>query len=438
MGARRLNARRAAPAVLLAAATAVAVVTMSGDEGHRVFVTVPDAVNVIAGQQVRVDGRARGEVESLEAIRGGRAARIALRIDDEAWPLTRGTRMSLRWGGTIAFNDRYIELRRGRTGAPDIPDGATLPARAFRVPVEFDQLLSTFTPGVRRDAKAMIDHAGTAFRKAERPLRRSLDSAPAAVFETSAVLEDLEAESDALGTLVRSGDRLVNAIDRADPGVGRLVSGAATTFAATGRKSAAMRAALRAAPTTLARTRVTLGRADATLEATGELTDRLAPGVEQMRRIAPPLTGLLRSLRRVGPEARTTLATTRRATPQINPFLARSTELMPRIGSIGRQSAEQLPCVRPYVPDAAGFLATWGDWLSNSDGKDRYGRFAVQAPPFSNAETNNSAEAAALNPELTYAHPRPPGWGAAQPWLQPECGIGPDVFDPAKDPETRP
>src|SRR5439155_6122014 len=150
----------------------------SGGHGHRVFVVTPDAANVIPGVYVRAGGQNVGKVASLQTIRGGRAARIELRIDDQAWPLTRRTRLRLRWGGTIVFNNRYIEMHRGPAGAPAIGDGGTLPTANFTVPVEFDQLLRTFTPSLRHGLKAMIDNGGAAYRVAERPLRRSLASAP--------------------------------------------------------------------------------------------------------------------------------------------------------------------------------------------------------------------------------------------------------------------
>lgn len=438
MAPRQNRSRIAAVALLLAGAVAVAITASDEAEGQRVFAVVPEAANLTTGLEVRAAGDIVGEVDSLTPVRGGRAARIGLRIDDETWPLPQGTKMRLRWGGTIAYNNRYIELRRGPAGAGAIPDGGTVPTSDVTLPVEFDQLLSTFTPAVRRDMKAMMDNGGAAFRAAEGPLRRSLESAPPAVSHASGVLEDFEATSAELDTLVRSADSVVNAAHRADPGLGRLVSGAATTFRATASEAVALRSAMRETPHTLASTRATLRRADFTLRGVGELTDRLAPGVDEIRRLADPLTGLLRSLVRVGPHARSALATVRRATPSLNPLLARLTELMPQIGSMSRQSAEQLKCIRPYSPEIAAYFSTWGDRHNNSDGRGRYGRSVLQGAPFNNAQTDNSAQIAQKNPELTYTYPSPPGLNAGQPWLLPECGVGPDVFDPSKDAEARP
>lgn len=431
------KARIGAVATLISGAAVAVAVLQSGSAGHRVFVVADDAVNVIAGQQVRSGGEKIGEVEKLHAIRGGRAARIELQIDDTAWPLPRATKMELRWGGTIAYNDRYIEVRRGTPDNGTIPERGVLAPGHFTVPVEFDELLTTFTPALRRDMKAMLDHGGAAFRESERPLRRSLESAPAAVGEVGAVLADFEARSADLDTLVRSADSVFDAMHRADPGMGRLVSGAAATFRAVASRASALRAALDETPRTLAAARATLARADGTLVAAGRLTDRLGPGVTELRRLSAPLTGLLRSVRQVGPDARATLVVSRRAAPDLDALVARTTELMPRMGSIARQSDEQLACVRPYSPEIAAYFSTWGDFFSNTDGKDRYSRMASQSAPFINAETDDSATVAARNPALTFAFPRPPGLNAGQPWFLPECGAGPEALDPEKDPESR-
>jgi hypothetical protein len=112
---------------------------------------------------------------------------------------------------------------------------------------------------------------------------------------------------------------------------------------------------------------------------------------------------------------------------------------MPELGSIGRQSVTQLGCIRPYTPDIVAFFSNWADWLSATDGKDRYGRANGETliPAGSNAETKNSGQIAQQYPGLRYGFPRPPGYNAGQPWFLPQCGAGPAALDPTKDPEAR-
>jgi ABC-type transporter Mla subunit MlaD len=232
---------------------------------------------------------------------------------------------------------------------------------------------------------------------------------------------------------------VANAVHTADPDLRRLLSGAASTFAAIAGEATALQATLERAPHTFTAVRGTLGRADRTLLAAADLTDRLAPGVEQVRKLAGPLNGVLGTVVNVGPDARSTLDSVRRATPQLNPLLARATQLMPQIGSIGAQTVTQMQCIRPYTPDIVAFFTNWGDFLSPTDGKDKYIRAGVQnlMPAGYNAIGANSGTIAKQFPGLRYAFPRPPGYNAGQPWFLPECGAGPDALDPSKDPEAR-
>jgi hypothetical protein len=253
------------------------------------------------------------------------------------------------------------------------------------------------------------------------------------------VLHDLDANERALGTLVTSSDRVVHAAQAANPGVGQLVSSAATTFDAIASQAGALKDTLSGTAPTLSRARVTLAHADRTLTSAGSLLTSLAPGIAQVRRLAAPLDSALQSLVAVGPDAVTTLRTARAAAPQLDPLLSKATGLMPELGSIGSQSVAQLQCIRPYTPDIVAFFSNWADWLSYTDGKDRYGLANAETllPAGNNAQTGTSGQAAQQFPGLRYGFPRPPGYNAGQPWYLPQCGAGPDALDPNKDPEAR-
>jgi ABC-type transporter Mla subunit MlaD len=433
--------RRFAPIGLaVVALVAVVLLTSGASGGHHVFVTVPDATDALAGQDIRAAGQNVGTIASITPVQHGRAVRLDLQIGNAAWPLPSGSQFTLKWGGTISYDNRYIALVRGPAGATSIHDGATIPSAAFATPVEFDQLINTFTPKVQHDVKALIRRGGVTFSVAQPNLRRAIVAGSPALTQASYVLRDLDANETALNTLVRSTDNVVNAVQSANPGVGQLVSSAATTFSAVASQATQLQATLSAAPPTLTDARATLAHADRTLGAAQDLAARLAPGVEQVRKIASPLNSVLATVLRVGPNAIATLQSARQATPDLNPLLVKATTLMPELGSIGRQSVTQLNCIRPYTPDIIAFFSTWGDWLSPSDGTDRYGRANAESllPAGNNISTLNSGQAAQQYPGLRYGFPRPPGYNAGQPWFLPQCGAGPSALDPTQDPEARP
>ncbi|MEA2346362.1 MAG: phospholipid/cholesterol/gamma-HCH transport system substrate-binding protein [Thermoleophilaceae bacterium] len=407
--------------------------------GHQVSLNVPDATNLILGQEVRMSGQTVGKVTTLGPADQGRAAHIVMTLDDSVWPLAKDTKVALRWGGTVSYDNRYVALIPGDS-KEKIADNGVIPASDFVSPVEFDDLLGTFGKKVRADTSALIDNGGQALDAAGPGLRGSLEKAPSALHQAHAVLTDLATESDALGTLVVSSDAAVDAVHAAEPGLRDLIQGGAQTFDALGTQADALQQTLARAPQTLVNARGTLGRADHTLSIAADLTDRLDPGVREVQRLAKPLNDVLRTVDRIGPDARVTLATARRATPDINPLLALAGDQMPRIDSINKQAVHELQCIRPYTPESVAFFSNWGDHFAYGDGKDKYIRATAQAflPALeNNANVMDSAGAAKLFPDLRYGFPRPPGYLAGQPWFLPQCGAGRDAIDPSKDPESR-
>jgi phospholipid/cholesterol/gamma-HCH transport system substrate-binding protein len=433
--------RRAALVALLVGVVAVAVVvigTSSGTPGHQLTVTVSDATNVVPGQYVREAGVDVGQVDSIAAVDGGHHAKLTLTINNTAWPLPRGTKLALKWGGTVSFVNRYIVMTRGATGNPPMAIDGVFPSADFTSPVEFDTLLTTLNAKLRGQLKTFLNNAGIAFRTASPGLRRAIESAPAALSQTSAVLQDLDSNEAALDSLVRSGAQVVDSVHRADPGLQPLVTGAATTFAALASRTSQLQSTLATAPSMLAQTRRTLASAEPTLSLAKTVTGRLAPGVAEVQRIAAPLDNLLVTLKNVGPDAISALGSARAATPSLNPLLVKATQLMPQFQSIGRQAVTSLNCVRPYTPDIMAFASDWGDFISGVDGKDHYFRAQVQTliPATFNNQVYNSAQMKKLLPFVSYVFPPPPGYAAGQPWFLPQCNEGPSTLDANADPEN--
>lgn len=424
---------------VLAGLVAVVLSTSGSDAGGpRVSVLVREATNVAEGQYVREAGTPVGKVVSFDPVDGGRRAEIVLELQDEAWPLPEDSTLTLRWAGTVNFSNRYFALRRGKAARTWAED-ERLPARAVSVPVEFDGLLRVFDQDLRADLRGMLGTAGPTFLTARPQLRRALDKAPPALEQADFVLGDLDAERKALDTLVRTGDRVLGAVDAAQPGVRDVLSGAADTFDGLAAEEANLRATIDRAPAAFAQMRSTLRRADPTLVRAQEVVRKLAPGVTEVRRIARPLNSVLGTIEDIGPDAKSTLASVRRAVPDLNPLVDELTRRAPQLQSIGEDAKEQLKCIRPYTPEVVSFFTNWGDFHSQPDGQDRVTRAQVMQflPTASNNTPYTSADAKRLFPDLEFGFPRPPGTVAGQPWFLPECGAGPDAIDPNKDPEAR-
>ena len=433
-----LDAGRAVVVLALAGAVIAALLLVSGETAERRIVVDADQARFLTkGADVRMAGKVVGEVAEAEPTREGRA-RLELQIDDDAaWPVPSGTTARFTWGSTIAYTNRRVDLVVPRGGGEPLAEGATIPADDVTTSVEVDDVLGAFDGESRKDLQRFFDEGGEAVGAAKQPLRRAVKAAPPALEEVSAALDELGGDEAALGTLVRQTDAVVHAVQRSNPGIGRLLTGAAGTLEAIGGRAVELQQTLSRLPQALDRTRTTLAHADSTLLSANDLATRLRPGVAELRRITAPLNRTLATVEDVGPDARRTLASLRKAAPDLTPLLTTATEQMPRIQKIGHEAAKAVGCIRPFSPEIAGFLTTWQGMNTLGDDKDKFFRGNFIAYPFGLTTTDNSAEIEQKFPALDYAFPRPPGQSSGQPWFQPQCNLGPETLDPSKDPEAR-
>lgn len=432
---RSLIIRLVSVAALVACAVGLVVVVTGGQEDHKITAVLSDANYISPGTKVVIGGSTVGSVTSADVTSSGQARLTMAITDSRVWPLSRATRLRIRWLSTIAYAGRYVELQPPPTGGSTLPDGGQLASGAAATPVEFDQVFKTFNPATRAALRSTLRTTGTALGRAGAPLGRALDSAPPAVSEARSLMQDLGSQSEALDTLVTSTDHILAGVQRSDPGLSQFIDGAQRTFHATATRQQDLARMLNEAAPTLGAARHTLARADLTLGLAGDLTSRISGGSQELRRLATPLAHVLTTVRQVGPDATQTLAQLRAAAPDLNPFLARARELMPQLQSVAGESAKQLACIRPYAPEVAGLASTWSGFEVQGDNKDKYARIDTPALPFDQLPAS-TAQAAKLFPSLRYAFPRPPGEVAGQPWFIPECGVGPDSVDPSKDPEA--
>ena len=427
------------PLLVLVAAVLVAAFVLLREEreGHRLTILASEARYMRPGLEVRTSGKKIGAVDVAEATRAG-TARVEVLIEDDAWPLPEGTTALFRWAGTIAFTNRYVELTPPAKPGPPLRDGGTLAGGDVTPTVELDEIAKLFDARTRRDVRALLANGAPAFEAARPALPGALDKAPPALEQARAVLADLGADREALGSLVRSADRLVHAVDASDPGVRSLLSDGATTLRAVASRTEQLEQTLSALPTTLRTARTTLADAEPTITRLDRALRRLAPGVDELQRTSRPLVSTLRTARDVVPQARVTLATLRGATPDLNPLLDSAPALLDRVDAVAKEGTSQLECLRPYTPEVAGLASNWVGFLSYGDDLDKYARVTGGVVPQAfHALPTTSAQWLALVPGQRFAFPQPPGWASGQPWFIPECGVGPESLDAKQDPEAR-
>jgi hypothetical protein len=122
--------------------------------------------------------------------------------------------------------------------------------------------------------------------------------------------------------------------------------------------------------------------------------------------------------------------------PEITALLRVGAPFMTMTAPVLSDLAPMLGCIRPYAPEIAGFFTNWASFSQGFDGTSHYARVrGVEGPTSLNdvPDLTTAQFLAAAGVGTVYAGLRPPGYNGGKPQFMPECGVGRDVLDPAKD-----
>lgn len=404
---------------------------------HYIQTTVPSAFEAIAGERITAAGITVGEITRANITARGQA-HIVMGLDKSVWPIPSDSVLALRMGGTIKYTDRYISIAKGRARST-FGEHATVPAKQFMVPVEYNELFNVFDKPTRAAMQTTFTNAGPTFSQAAPSFRKALDVAAPVVNQAAAVFHDVGYDQQALSTLVTSTAQLSNAVARSNPSLQALIEGAAHTFGTIASQSATLGEILDNGTQSLRISATAFAHVASDLPTLTKLLSRVKPGVTELDRLAQPLDGTLQELVNVEPTAVHTLRTVARGGPKIRELLVRArTQLMPQLGAVASQAADELTCIRPFTPDIVGIIGGWAGWqadgLNNPHVKLLHGMVSLM--PFPNTMTINTAQLHQILPGLSIGLPQLPGEALNQPWPQPQCGMTLNDLSSAHDPEN--
>jgi virulence factor Mce-like protein len=125
---------------------------------------LPDAGNLVAGNDVRIGGTRVGSVGAItpKTLDTGRViAVLDLKLQKDVAPLPTDSTLIVRSRSALGL--KYLEITRGHS-AQGYADGATIPlVRATPQPVEIDQFFNMFDAPTRRAAQRNLEGFGDAF-----------------------------------------------------------------------------------------------------------------------------------------------------------------------------------------------------------------------------------------------------------------------------------
>jgi virulence factor Mce-like protein len=185
---RRGSASIAANPVLIGAATTLVVIVAvflayNANSGlpfvptYELKTRVPNAANLVKGNDVRIGGTRVGAVTDITPVTdkktGAVSAQLTLKLETTVKPLPVDSTVLIRPRSALGL--KYVEITKG-TSSRGFEDGATVPLRnATPEPVEIDQVIGTFDDKTRAAAQSNLTEFGNAFAGRGADINRAVE-----------------------------------------------------------------------------------------------------------------------------------------------------------------------------------------------------------------------------------------------------------------------
>lgn len=198
---------------------------------HTLIAQVSDVDGISVGSDVRIAGRAVGQITAVRAE--GTYSTVTFKVDEGDWPLAGNTSASVRLATLLG--QKYLQLTPGSDTHHPLPDNGTIGLPATSPVVDFDQILDSFDKPTRDSITSLIRTASAAVQGQEGTLQQLIPDlrdlsvhsvAPTGELvtrntEINNILVNLGTTADTLNT---SRDDLAGVIDNMNSITGTLAS----------------------------------------------------------------------------------------------------------------------------------------------------------------------------------------------------------------------
>jgi virulence factor Mce-like protein len=298
---RRGSASIAANPVLIGAATTLVVLVAvflayNANSGlpfvpsYELKAELPDAANLVVGNDVRIGGTRVGTVGAIDPVvrrNGAVLARLTLKLETTVQPLPVDSTVIVRPRSALGL--KYVQIARG-TSRRGFEDGATIPVRnATPKPVELDEVLNTFDDRTRAAGRTNIDEFGTALAGRGADLNQAIEELNPLLVTLVPVMRNLSDPRTQLSRTVRALGRTARIVAPAAETQAALFRNLDTTFAALATVATPLQQTIEGAPPALDAATRQLPRTRPFLANTQGLFAELRPGARALRSAAPAL-----------------------------------------------------------------------------------------------------------------------------------------------------
>ncbi|MDO9408708.1 MlaD family protein [Patulibacter sp.] len=332
-----------------------------GAQAYRLHVTFPEGAQLVPESDVRISGVPVGEVASIGTDRRTGRSDVVLEIRPRFAPVPRDARATLR--STTLLGETYVELSPGNGRGPRVPDGGALAAGRVSGSVDLDQVLRTLDAPTRQALRDGIQSSASALRGRGRDLSAAIGTLSPFARDGGTLLRVLDDHDQAVRRLVRDTGVAVGALSERRGALAGLVTDGERLLAIADRRSAALRASVRALPPFERRARSTIERVSRFQTRADPLVARLAPVARELPptladlgRLSPDLRSLFRDLDPLVAASRAGVPALERTTDALRPTLQQLEptlrETNPAVAFVARHPGE----LRSFFTNTASAL----------------------------------------------------------------------------------
>jgi phospholipid/cholesterol/gamma-HCH transport system substrate-binding protein len=352
------------------------VILLRGDGGHGYKLLLETGGQLVQGNQVQVAGQPVGTIDEV-TLTDDAQAEVAITVDD---PLTEGTTAIVRATSLSGIANRYVSLAPGPSNAPELGDGATIPADKTTAPVDLDQLFDALDERTRRGLQDVIQGSAGIYAGNASQSRKTYKYFAPSLQASQRLFAELTRDQRVFSEFLVSGSRVLGAVAERRDDLSALTENANTALGAIARENeafdrslVALPPALRQANTTFVNLRAALDDLDPLVATSKVATRDLAPFLRDLGAIARKGTPVAHNLRfafnRDGKA--NDLAEAIRALPKGQ--RAASTGIPQAITAMD-DSQPVIEFARPYTPDLLGFITKFGQATAYYDADGHYAR----------------------------------------------------------------
>ncbi len=214
-------------------------------------VDVANASSLVVGNDVREGGFRIGLVSGMRPIdlpNGQVGARLTLELNQSNGTVPTDSTVSIRPLSILGL--KYVDLHKG-ISRHDYSDGGTVPVAQTSVPVQLDEIFSTFNPPTRTAVQQSLVGIGDTLAGRGSDLNDTIALLPRLFGHLTPVARDLAKPSTGLSRFFVSLNAFMGAVAPVANVNARLFGEAATTFAAISRDPNALESTIAESPATL-------------------------------------------------------------------------------------------------------------------------------------------------------------------------------------------